>query len=644
MNLVSVFQCITLKSYPMRPNPLLVLSFFLSILSLSASEPVYYETFGGPQSSYSPADTYQGWSMSACVYSGPARVASFSSYVCTSAGSSGASYLYFPSLGYDRFVVSGLNTSSCSSVELSFHARQLDADSDIMQVSYSTDGGSTWLPVSFSASPTSSWQRLTSTVPLPVSPSWSLKIEREKSGGGMLFIDDLCLSSPDAPAVTVDAPRFSPEPGTYYAPFELTLSAPSSSSVIYYTLDGSLPTTASLRYTTPIPVSSDLRVRAVACAEGACSGVVTADYRIVSPDPVSPEPLSSVGTLLVCEDGNGWHAMTHTVSGGALGSERVYRSASGMVLTRSQCEGGRLFWEVDTVKGRLRLPSGSYLSASSTTVLKLYATVSGLPSNVKWNRNASGGWYATVDKTDRALLYSSSVFKLYAPSNIGAPGYARQAAVSVPAYLGFVRQVTPDRFGTLCLPYDVCEADLGGVELYAVAGKETDDSGRAVSIVLDGPLRSASAGVPYLFRSSSGTVVFRYSGTEVLLPASRNGLIGSLTGINVSASASDATLSGYFVLSGNTFRLCAPGSSLGAERAYLDLDAVPVLSSSVKGLRLPLSDPSTPVSVPHSETSEVSPVYTLRGVRVGSGTDFGSAFLGLPSGLYLYRGGKYLVP
>ena len=48
--------------------------------------------------------------------------------------------------------------------------------------------------------------------------------------------------------------RFSAAGGFYDAPFLLTLSA-DSSAAIYYTLDGSIPTADSTRYTEPIPVS-----------------------------------------------------------------------------------------------------------------------------------------------------------------------------------------------------------------------------------------------------------------------------------------------------------------------------------------------------------------------------------------------------
>lgn len=67
--------------------------------------------------------------------------------------------------------------------------------------------------------------------------------------------------SPDQPNQTedvlktaVDAPIFSKKPGFYDAGFDLTLSAPAGTT-IYYTLDGSDPTTDSQKYTGPIAIS-----------------------------------------------------------------------------------------------------------------------------------------------------------------------------------------------------------------------------------------------------------------------------------------------------------------------------------------------------------------------------------------------------
>ena len=66
------------------------------------------------------------------------------------------------------------------------------------------------------------------------------------------------------------APSFSPGPGSYSTAQSVTLSCslPSSGANIYYTTDGSTPTTSSTLYTGPITVSATETINAIATASG----------------------------------------------------------------------------------------------------------------------------------------------------------------------------------------------------------------------------------------------------------------------------------------------------------------------------------------------------------------------------------------
>ena len=78
--------------------------------------------------------------------------------------------------------------------------------------------------------------------------------------------------------VTVSTPTFTPGAGTYYTPFDVTIKCGTSGASIYYTLDGSTPTTSSTQYTDPIHISATTTVKAIAAAEGKVSEVATAEY------------------------------------------------------------------------------------------------------------------------------------------------------------------------------------------------------------------------------------------------------------------------------------------------------------------------------------------------------------------------------
>ncbi|MGB6690927.1 MAG: TIGR03118 family protein [Terracidiphilus sp.] len=63
-------------------------------------------------------------------------------------------------------------------------------------------------------------------------------------------------------------PKFSPAGGTYYSAQSVTLADMAKGAVIYYTLDGSAPTTKSSVYSAAIPVTSTTTIKAMAVAPG----------------------------------------------------------------------------------------------------------------------------------------------------------------------------------------------------------------------------------------------------------------------------------------------------------------------------------------------------------------------------------------
>ena len=74
------------------------------------------------------------------------------------------------------------------------------------------------------------------------------------------------------------APRINPPGGTYFEPFQVTITCPNSDAKIYYTTNGADPTTSSTKYTAPFTVSSNMTVKAISELNGETSGVVTAQY------------------------------------------------------------------------------------------------------------------------------------------------------------------------------------------------------------------------------------------------------------------------------------------------------------------------------------------------------------------------------
>ena len=93
-------------------------------------------------------------------------------------------------------------------------------------------------------------------------------------------IDDLTLLT-SVPSVI--APTFSPAEGLYTSAQNVTISTTTSGATIYYTLDGTDPTTSSSVYSSPINVSSTTTIKAMAVASGNQSSIVSATYTIELP-------------------------------------------------------------------------------------------------------------------------------------------------------------------------------------------------------------------------------------------------------------------------------------------------------------------------------------------------------------------------
>lgn len=83
------------------------------------------------------------------------------------------------------------------------------------------------------------------------------------------------------PPTSVDPPIFSPVAGTYASTVSLVITSTTPNAVIYFTLDGSDPTTASSPYSNPLTISTTTTVKAIATLTGLPNSTVsTATYTI----------------------------------------------------------------------------------------------------------------------------------------------------------------------------------------------------------------------------------------------------------------------------------------------------------------------------------------------------------------------------
>ena len=153
------------------------------------------------------------------------------------------------------------------------------------------------------------------------------------AGAGTTTIQAIAVASGSSPSagataayvVTLPvtaAPAFTPAAGTYTTPQSVTLADSTPGAVIYYTTDGTTPTTSSAVYSTLIQVAATETLTAIASAPNAqTSSPASAVYTInIAPIATPNFTLTNTGSSIASPGTSGTSTITITPSGGFTGS------------------------------------------------------------------------------------------------------------------------------------------------------------------------------------------------------------------------------------------------------------------------------------------------------------------------------------
>ena len=149
---------------------------------------------------------------------------------------------------------------------------------------YQTDPGVGW-PVAGVADATLNHTLIRKPTVIAGSLDWTVTAGTDADNSQWLvqpvdYITDLGMHTFTPPGGnSVVTPTFNPPSGVYNSPINVVISTTTPNASIYYTTDGTLPTTASTPYTGPIAINASTTVKALATATGFDpSSIATAIY------------------------------------------------------------------------------------------------------------------------------------------------------------------------------------------------------------------------------------------------------------------------------------------------------------------------------------------------------------------------------
>jgi hypothetical protein len=364
-------------------------------ISLSTSTSGAYICYA-VSSSY-PAPTPQPNNNGGCsagtLYTGPISISS-STTLYAMAGTSnaaGPSTLGPPSsLVAGTYTIGGTPTASTPTFS---PAAGTYGSAQSVTVSDATSGATIYYTTNGSAPTTSSTQY---TGPITVSSTETLQAIAAATGDSDSAVASAAYTI-NTPVVAT--PAFSPGAGGYTSGQSVTISDATSGATIYYTTNGSTPTTSSTQYTGPITVSSTETLEAIAVASGdSNSAVASAAYTITPPTVVAtPTFLPAAGTY--------GSAQSVTLSDATSGATIYYTTNGSTPTTSSTPYTGPIAVGSTETLNAIAVASGDSNSAVASAVYTITATVATPTFSLASGTYSSAQSVTLSDATSGAAVY-----------------------------------------------------------------------------------------------------------------------------------------------------------------------------------------------------------------------------------------------
>ena len=330
-------------------------------------------------------------------------------------------------------------------------------------------------------------------------------------------IESLALKASGATAST---PVFSPVAGSYTQAQSVTISTSTPSATIYYTTDGTAPTTNSATYSTPINVAAWETVNAIAVSTGyANSAVGSAAYSI------------GVGTPTFSPVAGSYTAIQTVAISDATGGATIYYTTNGTTPTA----GSPVYSAPITVSTSQTLEALGVLSGSANSAVASAAYVINLTAATPAFSPAAGTFNSAqtvtiTDATGGATIYYTT--NGTSPTT-NSPTYSGPISVSATETLEALAAYAGDANSTVATA--VYTLQVATPALSPAAGSYSTD--QSVTI-------GDSTGGATIYYTTNGTTPTTgsaiYSGPVSVTTAQTLEAIGVVTGYTNSATASAA--------------------------------------------------------------------------------------------------------
>ena len=435
-------------------------------------------------------------------------------------------------------------------------------------------------------------------------------------------IDDISLTE----VMPVATPTFSVDGGTYTSVQSVTISCETDGATIYYTIDGTDPTSSSTEYTSAVSIDHSCTLKAIAIKGDDESNVASAAYTINLPTDYNLVTSVTSGKTYVIAGGKADGTVQIMAGQNTNNRTTVSGTVSGTTLTTANGPAEVVVYGPDASGNYTLYTANGYLYAasSSSNYLKSQTTND---LNGKWDIDIDGETKeATVvakgSNSRNSFRYNSSstVFSCYGSGQ--SPIYFFEKAGSP---IATTTSVTLNSKGyatfatTSALDFlDADDANFSAWQITAV------NSGTGV-ITFSQLKGHVAAGKGILLKGTANATI-----NLNILPAGGDALsTNKLVGIT---EATDVAADTYYGLSGNKFVKVNAGT-VPAGKALLPAGAIP---ASARELKFVFEDETTGIkSIDNGQLiMDNGAVYDLQGRKVTKP---------VKGGLYIVNGKKVIM-